>query len=119
MAVIPAPRPSPAAWTVDTVRAGLLALTEVEHQRGPRVARWDGRRRGGASLRGWRSPGERHNGGHRAEVKGEDTPEGGAAAVGTRRGGGRSRAGRVARFGQGASGAPPAYKRRFFENQVS
>ena len=76
MAVIPAPRPSPAAWTVDTVRAGLLALTEVEHQRGPRVARWDGRRRGGASLRGWRSPGERHNGGHRAEVKGEDTPEG-------------------------------------------
>ena len=76
MEVIPAPRTSPAELTVDTVRAWLRALTEVEQQIDPRLARWDVRRRVGAYLRGLLSPGERKNGWQIAEVTGDDTPYG-------------------------------------------
>jgi SRSO17 transposase len=76
MEVIPAPRTSPAELTVDTVRAWILALTEVEPQIGPRFARWDVRRRVGAYLRGLLSPVERQNGWQIAEVHGDDTPYG-------------------------------------------
>jgi SRSO17 transposase len=76
MEVSPAPRTSPAELAVDTVRAWLLELTEVERRIGPRFARWDGRRRVGAYLRGLLSPVERKNGWQIAEVNGDDTPYG-------------------------------------------
>ena len=41
MVLIPDPRTSPDVLTVDTVRAWLLELTEVEQRIGPRCARWD------------------------------------------------------------------------------
>lgn len=71
-----APCTSPAALTVDTVRAWSLELTEVERRIGPRFARWDARRRMGAYLRGLLSPVERKNGWQLAEVNGDDTPYG-------------------------------------------
>ena len=76
MEMIPGPRTSPADLTVDTVRAWSLALTEVERRIGPRFARWEARRRGGAYLRGLLSPVERKNGWQLAEVNGDDTPYG-------------------------------------------
>jgi SRSO17 transposase len=76
MEVIPDPCTSPAELTVDTVRAWLLELTEVERRIGPRFARWDVRRRVGAYLRGLLSPVERKNGWQIAEVNGDDTPYG-------------------------------------------
>jgi SRSO17 transposase len=76
MEVIPDPRTSPAELAVDTVRAWLLELTEVERRIGPRFARWDVRRRVGAYLRGLLSPVERKNGWQIAEVNGDDTPYG-------------------------------------------
>ena len=76
MEMIPDPRTSPADLTVDTVRAWSLALTEVERRIGPRFARWEARRRGGAYLRGLLSPVERKNGWQLAEVNGDDTPYG-------------------------------------------
>jgi hypothetical protein len=74
MAMIPDPRTAPAELTVDTVRAGLLELTEVERRSGARYPRWDARQRAGVSLWGWRSPGERKNGWHLAAVQGNATP---------------------------------------------
>jgi SRSO17 transposase len=62
--------------TVDTVRAWLLELTEVERRIGARFPRWDVRRRAGAYLRGLLSPVERKNGWQLAEVNGDDTPYG-------------------------------------------
>jgi len=76
MAMIPDPRTAPAALTVDTVRAWLLELTEVERRIGARFPRWDVRRRAGAYLRGLLSPVERKNGWQLAEVNGDDTPYG-------------------------------------------
>ena len=76
MALIPDPRTSPAVLTVDTIRAWLLELTEVEQRLGPRFARWDARRRMGAYLRGLLSPVERKNGWQLAEVNGDVTPYG-------------------------------------------
>src|SRR5262249_8711218 len=76
MEVIPDPRTSPEALTVDTVRAWLLELTEVERQIGPRFTRWDARRRMGAYLRGLLSPVERKNGWQLVEVNGDVTPYG-------------------------------------------
>jgi SRSO17 transposase len=76
MEVIPDPCTAPAELTVDTVRAWLLELTEVERRIGPRFARWDVRRRVGAYLRGLLSPVERKNGWQIAEVNGDDTPYG-------------------------------------------
>lgn len=76
MELIPDPRTSPDALTVDTVRAWLLELTEVERRIGPRFTRWDARRRVGASLRGLLSPVERNKGWHLAEVNGDVTPYG-------------------------------------------
>jgi hypothetical protein len=74
MELLPAPRTSPDALTVATVQAWLLELSEVERRRGPRFARWDAWRRGGAYRRGLRSPGERHNGWPLAAGNGEGTP---------------------------------------------
>jgi SRSO17 transposase len=82
MEMIPAPPTSPAELTVDTVRAWLLELTEVERRMGPRFARWDACRRAGASLRGLLSPVERKNGWQLAEVNGDDTPYGGQHLLG-------------------------------------
>ncbi len=76
MEMIPEPRTSPAALTVDLVRAWLLELTDVERRIGARFARWDAQRRAGASLRGLLSPVERQNGWQLAEVNGDDTPYG-------------------------------------------
>jgi len=76
MEMIAAPYTAPADLTVDTVRAWLLELTEVERRLGPRFARWDVRRRVGAYLRGLLSPVERKNGWQLAEVNGDDTPYG-------------------------------------------
>jgi hypothetical protein len=76
MEVIPAPGTSPAALTVDTGREWTLELTDVERRSGARFARWDARRRAGASLRGLRSPAERKNGWQVAEVNGDETPYG-------------------------------------------
>ena len=76
MEVIPDPSTSPAELAVDTVRAWLLALTEVERLIGPQFARWDVRRRVGAYLRGLLSPVERKNGWQIAEGNGDDTPYG-------------------------------------------
>ena len=76
MEVIPAPNTAPAELTVDTVRAWLLELTEVERRIGARFPRWDARRRAGAYLRGLLSPIERKNGWQIAEVNGDDTPYG-------------------------------------------
>jgi len=76
MEMIPDPHTSPAALTVDTVQAWGLELTEGARRIGPRCARWEARRRGGAYLRGLRRPGERKNGWQLAEVNGDDTPEG-------------------------------------------
>jgi SRSO17 transposase len=76
MEMIPDPRTSPAELTVDTVRAWLLELTEVERRIGARFPRWDARRRAGAYLRGLLSPVERKNGWQLAEVNGDDTPYG-------------------------------------------
>ena len=74
--MIPAPRTSPAALTVETVRAWTLEWTDVERRLGARLARWDARRRAGASLRGLRSPAERNNGWQVAAGNGEATPYG-------------------------------------------
>jgi hypothetical protein len=52
MEMIPDLRTSPAELTVDTVRAWMLELTEVERWIGTQFARWDVRRRAGAYLRG-------------------------------------------------------------------
>ena len=76
MEMIPDPHTSPAALTVDTVQAWGLELTEGARRMGPRCARWEARRRGGAYLRGLRRPGERKNGWQLAEVNGDDTPYG-------------------------------------------
>ena len=76
MAMIPDPRTSPAEVTVDTVRAWLLELTDVERRIGAQFPRWDARQRAGASLRGLLSPVERKNGWQLAEVNGDDTPYG-------------------------------------------
>jgi SRSO17 transposase len=76
MEMIPDPRTSPGELTVDTVRAWLLELTEVERRLGARFTRWDARRRAGAYLRGLLSPVERKNGWQLAEVNGDDTPYG-------------------------------------------
>src|SRR5215831_14976309 len=76
MALVPDPRTSPDVLTVDTVRAWLLELTEVEQRLGPRFARWDARRRMGAYLRGLLSAVERKNGWQLAEVNGDVTPYG-------------------------------------------
>ena len=48
MEVLPAPRTSPAALTVETVRDWTLELTDVERRIGARFSRWDARRRAGA-----------------------------------------------------------------------
>ena len=74
MAMIPDPRTSPAELTVDTVRAWLLELTDVERRMGAQLPRWDARQRAGAYLRGLLSPVERTNGWQLAEVNGDDTP---------------------------------------------
>ena len=74
MEMIPDPRTSPAALTVDTVRAWLLELIEGARRSGARLPRWAARRRAGASLRGLLRPGERTNGWPLADVEGEDTP---------------------------------------------
>jgi SRSO17 transposase len=76
MELIPDTHTSPAELTVDTVRAWMLELTEVEQRIGARFARWDVRRRAGAYLRGLLSPVERKNGWQLAEVNGDDTPYG-------------------------------------------
>ena len=76
MAMIPDPRTSPAELTVDTVRAWLLELTDVERRIGAQFPRWDARQRAGAYLRGLLSPVERKNGWPLAEVNGDDTPYG-------------------------------------------
>src|SRR3712207_2655291 len=76
MKMIPDPRTSPAALTIDTVREWTLELTDVERRIGARFARWDVRRRVGAYLRGLLSPAERKNGWQLAEVNGDDTPYG-------------------------------------------
>ena len=76
MEMIPDPRTAPAELTVDTVRAWLLELTEVERRIGTRFPRWDARRRAGAYLRGLLSPVERKNGWQIAEVNGDNTPYG-------------------------------------------
>jgi SRSO17 transposase len=76
MEMIPDPRTSPAALTIDTVREWTLELTDVERRIGARFARWDVRRRVGAYLRGLLSPAERKNGWQLAEVNGDDTPYG-------------------------------------------
>jgi SRSO17 transposase len=76
MAMIPDPRTSPAEVTVDTVRAWLLELTDVERRIGAQFPRWDARQRAGAYLRGLLSPVERKNGWQLAEVNGDDTPYG-------------------------------------------
>jgi SRSO17 transposase len=76
MAMIPDPCTAPAELTVDTVRAWLLELTEVERRLGVRLPRWDARRRAGAYLRGLLSPVERQNGWQWAEVHGDETPYG-------------------------------------------
>jgi SRSO17 transposase len=76
MEVIPDPCTSPTALTVDTVRAWILELTEVERRIGARFSRWDARRRAGAYLRGLLSPVERKNGWQLAEVNGDATPYG-------------------------------------------
>ena len=76
MAMIPDPRTSPAELTVDTVRAWLLELTDVERRIGAQFPRWDARQRAGAYLRGLLSPVERKNGWQLAEVHGDDTPYG-------------------------------------------
>jgi hypothetical protein len=76
MEMIPDPHTSPSELTVDTVRTWRLELTEVERRIGARFARWDVRRRAGASLRGLLSPVERKNGWQLAEGHGADTPSG-------------------------------------------
>jgi SRSO17 transposase len=76
MAMSPDPCTAPAELTIDTVRAWLLELTEVERRIGARFSRWDARRRAGAYLRGLLSPVERKNGWQLAEVNGDDTPYG-------------------------------------------
>src|SRR5262245_8545260 len=76
MAIIPDPCTAPAALTLDTVRAWLLELTEVERRMGVRFPRWEARRRAGASLRGLLSPVERKNGWQVAEGNGDATPYG-------------------------------------------
>jgi hypothetical protein len=76
MEMIPDPRTSPAELTIDTVRAWTLALMDVERRIGARFARWDARRRVGASLRGLLSPAERTNGWQGAAVNGDETPYG-------------------------------------------
>jgi SRSO17 transposase len=76
MEMLSDPRTSPAELTVDTVRAWLLELTEVEQRIGVQFTRWDARRRAGAYLRGLLSPVERKNGWQLAEVNGDDTPYG-------------------------------------------
>ena len=76
MALIRDPRTSPDVLPVDTVRAWLLELTEVEQRLGPRFARWHARRRMGAYLRGLLSPVEHKNGWQLAEVNGDVTPYG-------------------------------------------
>ena len=76
MAMIPDPCTSPAELTVDTVRAWLLELTDVERRIGAQFPRWDARQRAGAYLRGLLSPVERKNGWQLAEVNGDDTPYG-------------------------------------------
>jgi SRSO17 transposase len=74
--MIPDPRTSPAELTVDTVRAWLLELPDVERRIGAQFPRWDARQRAGAYLRGLLSPVERKNGWQLAEVNGDDTPYG-------------------------------------------
>jgi SRSO17 transposase len=76
MEMLPEPSTAPVELTVDTVRAWLLELIEVERRIGARFMRWDVRRRAGASLRGLRSPVERKNGWPLAEVHGAETPYG-------------------------------------------
>src|SRR5262244_3720548 len=76
MAVLPDPNTSPAELTIDTVRAWLLELTDVERRMSARFPRWDARRRAGAYLRGLLSPVERKNGWQIAEANGDDTPYG-------------------------------------------
>jgi SRSO17 transposase len=76
MEIIPDPHTSPSELTVDTVRAWMLELTEGERRLGARFARWDVRRRAGAYLQGWLSPGERKNGWPLAAVHGAATPYG-------------------------------------------
>jgi SRSO17 transposase len=76
MVMIPDPCTAPAELTVDTVRAWLLELTEVERRLGARFPRWDARRRAGAYLRGLLSPVQRKNGWQLAEVNGDATPYG-------------------------------------------
>jgi len=65
---------APPALALETVRAGTLGLTEVERPLLPRWPRRDTRRRAGASLRGWRRPGERHQGWPWAAVTGAAPP---------------------------------------------
>ena len=74
-----------AELTVDTVRAWMLELTEVERRMGARLARWDVRRRARASLRGLRSPVERNNGWQLAAGNGDDTPYGAQHVLGRAR----------------------------------
>jgi SRSO17 transposase len=82
MDLIPAPRTSPAAVTVATVRAWQLELSEVERRRGAEGSRWDVQRRLGASLRGVLRPVERTNGWQLAAANGDETPEGMQPLVG-------------------------------------
>jgi SRSO17 transposase len=76
MAMHSVPRKAPAELTVDTVRAWLLELTEVERWIGTRFTRWDARRRVGAYLRGLLGPVERKNGWQLAEANSDATPYG-------------------------------------------
>src|SRR4029453_17120834 len=76
MEMSPAPCTAPAALTVDTVRAWLLELTEVERRLGARFPRWDARRRAGAYLRGLLRPVEPKKGWELARGNGGDTPYG-------------------------------------------
>ena len=57
----------------ETVRAWAVWQTAVERRLVPRFARREARRRAWAYLRGFRSPVERKNGWHVAEVHGETT----------------------------------------------
>ena len=82
MEMIPAPCTSPAALTVDLVRAWLLELTDVERRIGVRFPRWDARRRTGVYLRGLLSPVARQNGWQLAAGNGDDTPYGGQHLLG-------------------------------------
>jgi SRSO17 transposase len=107
MELIPDPCTSPAELTVDTVRAWLLALMEVERRRGVRFARWDARQRAGAYLRGLLSPVERTNGWPLAEGLGDATPYGVQHLVGRAEWGPEAARDELRRYVREQLGAPP------------